>query len=49
MLKLLPAFLCLDVYLQWLRLSAVYASGHMDSDTERAVQRAMHTANTDGS
>ena len=49
MLKLLPAFLCLDVYLQWLRLSAVYASGNMDADTERAVQRAMHMANSDGS
>jgi len=49
MLKLLPAFLCLDVYLQWLRLSAVYASGNMDADTERAVQRAVHTASSDGS
>lgn len=49
MLKLLPAFLCLDVYLQWLRLSAVYAAGNMDADTERAVQRAVHTASSDGS
>lgn len=42
MLKLLPAYLCLDVYLYWLRLSTIYSPGHMDADTQKAVQSAVH-------
>ena len=45
MLKLLPAYLCLDVYLYWLRLSTIYSPGHMDTETQRDVQSAVHEWN----
>lgn len=43
MLKLLPAYLCLDVYLYWLRLYTIYSPGHMNDDTQRAVQTAVQS------
>lgn len=43
MLKLLPAYLCLDVYLYWLRLSTIYSPGQMDAETQRAVQHSVQS------